>query len=374
VISFQSVFPTFRGGISKFSDHLYSHLVSRVDVRASNYSSLYPSILFPGKTQYLTDSDDKYAKSVVHAYNPLSWKSSVDLMITRDTRYYIYSHWHPFFAVSQTSIIKEIKFRYPNVEIAGIIHNVLPHEKFPFQKSLSRKLFNLTDYPIVLSTQSDNEYRELMHGKRPEKLFHPVYDEEWPDEDRNSIRKRLGYDEKDILVLFFGLVRPYKGLDVLIDALNLINLENTRIKPIIVGEFYIDPQTILNKIKPSHLPLYEIINRYVPDDEAASFMLAADLMVLPYRSASQSGVLSNALNYSLPVVVSDLAGLTEQVEYGKTGFIVPPGDSVSLAKELYHIATNVDLPQIRENVSHKKQSLSWERFTDELMAKLKIYE
>jgi glycosyltransferase involved in cell wall biosynthesis len=374
VISFQSVFPTFRGGISKFSDHLYSQFVNRVDVRAFNYTSLYPSVLFPGKNQHLIHSEDRYAKPVLHAYNPLSWKKSVEKMITRDTRYYIYSHWHPFFAVSQTSILKEIKGRYPNVEIAGIIHNVLPHENFPLQKSLTRKLFSLTDYPVVLSTQTFNEYRDLMHGKRPAKLFHPVYEEEWPDEDRDAIRKRLGYDDEDIIVLFFGLVRPYKGLDILIDALNLMNLENTRIKPLIVGEFYVDPQTILNKIKPAHLPHYEVINRYVPDEEAAMYMLAADLMVLPYRSASQSGVLSNALNFSLPVVVTDLAGLTEQVEHGITGFIVPPEDSVSLAKELFHIVTNVNLQNIRENVTRKKKNLSWKRFADELMTKLGISE
>jgi glycosyltransferase involved in cell wall biosynthesis len=374
VISFQSVFPPYRGGISKFSDHLYSHLMSRFDVRASNYSSLYPRLLFPGKTQFLTDSDDQYAEPIVHAYNPLKWRSTVDKMITRDTRYYFYSHWHPFFAVSQISILKEIRNRYPNIEIAGIIHNVLPHEPFPFQRSLTRRLFKLTDHPVVLSNQTLREYRDLMFGKRPTKLFHPVYEEDWPDEDRNAIRKRLGYEEDDIVVLFFGLVRQYKGLDVLIDALNLMNLDNTRIKPLIVGEFYIEPQTILNKIKPSHLHHYEIINRYVPDDEAAMYMMAADLMVLPYRSASQSGVLSNALNFSLPVVVSDLAGLTEQVDHGRTGYIVPAEDSVSLAKELFNIVTNVNLGQIRENVTLKKQSLSWDRFVDELSARLEIYD
>lgn len=374
MISFQSVFPTFRGGISKFSDHLYSQLENRVDVRAINYKALYPPILFPGKTQHLTDSQDIYASPIVHSYNPLTWKSSVGKIITKDTRYYIYSHWHPFFAVSQTSMLKEIKNRHPNVEIAGIIHNVLPHENFPFQKSLTRKLFNLTDYPVVLSTQTFNEYRDLMHGKRPVKLFHPVYEENWPDEDRDTVRKRLGYDDSDIIVLFFGLVRPYKGLDILIDALNLMNLDNTRIKPLIVGEFYVDPQSILNKIKPGHLPHYEIINRYVPDEEAAMYLLASDLMVLPYRSASQSGVLSNALNYSLPVVVTDLAGLTEQVEHGKTGFIVPPEDPVSLAKELFHIVSNLNLQDIRENVAQKKKNLSWKRFADELFMKLGIYE
>ena len=288
-------------------------------------------------------------------------------MIHQDTLVYLYSHWHPFFAASQISILKEIKTYFPQVVTASIIHNVQPHENFPVQDILTRRLFKLTDHPIVLSEQTHQEFRTLMDGQNPERLFHPVYEQEWPNESRESIRERMGFDEDEIVVLFFGLVRPYKGLDVLVDALNLMNLENTRIRPLIVGEFYIEPQQITNRIKKSHLPYYEIINRYVSDDEAAFYLAASDVMVLPYRSASQSGVLSNALNFNLPVIVSDLAGLKEHVKYGETGFIVPPEDAVSLAKELLHVATTTDLNVMRKNVEALRLQLSWKRFIHELV-------
>jgi glycosyltransferase involved in cell wall biosynthesis len=365
VIAFQSVFPSYRGGISKFSDHLYKALSERYLVRAFNYKKLYPPVLFPGTSQYLEESHELYAHPTLHAYNPLNWKSAYRRMIHAETQVYVYSHWHPFFTASQISILKEIKTRNPDVVTAGIIHNVSPHERFPMQDVLTRRLFKLTDAPIVLSEQTNLEYLGLMSGERPERLFHPVYEQSWPDDSRESIRKRFDFEPNEIVVLFFGLVRQYKGLDILIDALNLINLEKTRIRPLIVGEFYIDPQSILSKIKTEHLPYYEIVNRYVSEDEAARYLSASDVMVLPYRSASQSGVLSNALNFNLPALVSDLPGLTELVKQNVTGRIVEPGNSVALARELVHLATEANLSEMRTNVESYRQRLSWTRFVDE---------
>lgn len=365
MIAFQSVFPSYRGGISKFSDHLYEALSETYPVRAFNYKKLYPRVLFPGTSQYLEESNEPYAHPTLHAYNPFNWKSAYRRMIHAETQVYLYSHWHPFFTASQISILKEIKTRNPDVYTAGIIHNVLPHERFPMQNVLTRRLLKLTDAPIVLSEQTYREYLELMSGERPKRLFHPVYEQAWPTEDRESIRKRLGIKPDEIVVLFFGLVRQYKGLDLLVEALNLINLEKTRIRPFVVGEFYIDPQHILSKIKDEHLPYYEIINRYVSDDDAAQYLAASDIMVLPYRSASQSGVLSNALNFNLPALVTDLPGLTELVRQNETGRIVEPDNAVSLARELVYMSTNADLTSMRKNVESYRKQLSWSRFVDE---------
>ena len=365
MIAFQSVFPSYRGGISKFSDHLYQALSEWYPVRAFNYKKLYPPLLFPGTSQFLEESDEPYAHPTLHAYNPFNWKSAYRRMIHAETQVYLYSHWHPFFTASQISILKEIKTRNPQVYTAGILHNVLPHEHFPMQQVLTRRLLTLTDAPIVLSEQTHQEYLGLMSGERPHRLFHPVYDQSWPTEDRESIRKRLGIQPGEVAVLFFGLVRSYKGLDVLIDALNLIHLEKTRIRPFIVGEFYIDSQQLLSKIKDEHLPYYEIVNRYVSDQDAANYLAASDIMVLPYRSASQSGVLSNALNFNLPALVTDLPGLTELVRQDETGRIAEPGNAVSLARELVYMSTEADLGSMRRHVEAYRKELSWSRFVDE---------
>jgi len=372
VIAFQSVFPSFRGGISKFSDHLYRSLSKRYPVRAFNYKKLYPPLLFPGTTQLLEETEEPYAHPTLHAYNPLNWNAAYRRMIHAETQVYLYSHWHPFFAASQISILKEIKTRNPDVRIAGILHNVAPHERFPGQDVLTRRLFKLTDVPIVLSEQTDQEYRGLMSGKHARRLFHPVYEQSWPTESRDVIRARLGIKPDEVVVLFFGLVRQYKGLDVLVDALNLINLENTRIRPFVVGEFYIEPRTVLNRIKSDHLPYYEIVNRYVTDAEAATYLAASDVMVLPYRTASQSGVLSNALNFDLPVIVTDLPGLTELVQQGETGLVVDADNPVALARGLVRISTQINRDTMRKNVSRYRDHLSWGRFVDEFSRMVEI--
>jgi glycosyltransferase involved in cell wall biosynthesis len=370
VIIFQSVFPSYRGGIARFSDNMFRQLRKHVSVTPYNYRALYPSLLFPGKTQYLEDghlSEQVTAEALVHAFNPFTWKAAARHMIQADTAAYVYSHWHPFFAASQIRIIKELRKLNPHIEIAGMVHNVLPHEHFPLQAGLNRRLFQLTNHNIVLSRHSDDQFRKLMFGQKPVRLFHPVYEEPWPQTPREQVRRRLGYKPDEIIVLFYGLVRPYKGLDVLIDALNLINLEQTRIRPLIVGEFYVDADTILSRIRKDHLPYYEILNHYVSDEIAADYLYASDVMVLPYRSASQSGIFSNALNFELPMVVSDLPGLTEHIEHGKNGRIFPVGDPVSLAKELCFLTENGVLDGYRRQMTELRQHLSWNRFAVELL-------
>lgn len=375
MIVFQSVFPAYRGGIARFSDAMYRSLRQQTTVKPYNYRALYPSVLFPGKTQYLDDLDAGEtigAEALVHAFNPFTWKQAARRMMESDTSVYTYSHWHPFFAASQIQLIKELRRISPRIEIAGIIHNVLPHERFPMQKWLNRRLYSLTDHNIVLSENSEVQYRELMFGRKPARLFHPVYEEEWPEAPREEIRGKLGYRSDEVIVLFYGLVRPYKGLDVLIDALNLINLEQTRIRPLLVGEFYVDFDSIINRIRKEHLPYYEIVNRYVSDEDAARYLYASDVMVLPYRSASQSGVLSNALNFELPVIVSDLAGLTEHVRHGVSGVVIPVGDHVRLAQELCRLINDGSLTVYRSGMRELREKLSWQRFTRELLQLFRV--
>lgn len=318
------------------------------------------------------DTSDEYAEAVLHAYNPFNWSGAAGRMINRHTEFYLYSHWHPFFAPAQKRVIGRIRKINRNVRSVGLIHNVLPHDRFPFQCRITRKLLQATDYPVLLSAQTEQQFRRILPGKPYLKLFHPVYEQPWPSEARHVIRRRLGFGEDEVVVIFFGLIRPYKGLDVLIEALNLINLEKRRIRPLIVGEFYVEPNTILSKIKKTHLPYFEVVNRFVDDREAAMYLYASDLMVLPYKSASQSGVLSNALNFNLPVIASDLPGLAEQVKHGSTGYLFEPGDFIGLAKYLCDAANHAKITEMRHQVTRLRSDLSWDRFARELIASIRF--
>lgn len=367
MISFLSVFPPFRGGISRFSHHLYEALRQRHTTRAFNFSHLYPPILFPGKSQ--TESgDEPYATPVLHSYQPFNWRPTGLRILKARPQVLIYSYWHPFFAPSMTSVISAMKDRRPGLEVIGLLHNVRAHEMFPMEKTLFKRLMAQTDYPVVLSSQTEGEYRDWMGGAQPERLFHPVYEQPMPEKSVSELRKKHGFEDGDTILLFFGFIRTYKGLDVLIDALNLLDLQALRIRPLIVGEFYIDKATLVNRIRPDHLPYYEIIDSYVSHHDAAEFMAMSDAMMLPYRSASQSGILSNAVNFNLPVICSDLAGLTDHVTDGVNGMIHRREDPIDLARVIQRFVQTGDAKTMRAEMQRLKGGLGWDSFASRMLA------
>jgi glycosyltransferase involved in cell wall biosynthesis len=306
----------------------------------------------------------------VHPWNPLSWSGSsakLSECLAKEYPVYMFSHWHPFFSLSQYRIIKSLKKKRPDLKIAGIFHNVEPHERFPFQQQLTRKLINATDVPVVLSSQTESEFREFTRGRQPVKLFHPVYEQDYPSEQTHAIRKRLGLESDDFVLLFFGLVREYKGLDILIDALNSIPMHTHRIQLLVAGEFYVNAEVLMNRISAENKDRIRIINRFVSNQESAEFLSISDIMVLPYRTASQSGVMSDAIHFEMPVIVSNLPGLTEHIKQGKHGYIVTAGDSSALAEAIVEAANATDRQAMRSEMKELKKNLSWPRFSSELL-------
>lgn len=371
MITFLSVFPPYRGGIAKFSDYLYKHLTKTENVEAYNYSKLYPSVLFPGKSQKLDVEIERYAEPVLHSYNPFNWPISARKIAADKPEVVIYSFWHPFFVPCLYQTLKHIKKKYSDTRLIGVAHNILPHEKFPFGQVLSKKLFNLSDHLILLSQQTEQEFHELHPDTEYTKLFHPVYEQPYPPTGRRELRKKYGVNEDDHVLLFFGLVRKYKGLDLLIEALNQIDLESLHIKPFIVGEFYTNKQDLLNKIQPSKMSHYTIIDRFISEEEVSEIFTLSDLMVLPYKTASQSGVLSNAINFQLPVLVSDLPGLTEHIDAGETGLIFETSNTTTLRDQILSFVKKDMYDKISSNLTSLKVALSWEKFTNELLKILK---
>jgi glycosyltransferase involved in cell wall biosynthesis len=243
----------------------------------------------------------------------------------------------------------------------------MPHEPFPLQKWLTRKLFDQTDDVILLSSQTEIEYRALHYPKPYHHLFHPVYEQDWPSGRRKHLRQDLGFNPDDNILLFFGLVRDYKGLDVLIDALNMTDLEKYNIHPVIVGEFYTNKQKLLNRIDPHDLDRYTIVDRFVSDEEAGEYMYISDLMALPYKSASQSGILSNAINFHLPVVVSNLPGLTEHITHNENGLIFEANDPGSLHDVLTYFFQENQAHHYKKQMADLKDKLSWMTFAQEVL-------
>lgn len=368
MISFLSVFPPFRGGISRFSHHLYEALRERHTTHAFNFTKQYPPFLFPGTRQTENESGSAYSKPILHAYQPLNWRGAGRTILKARPHLLIFSYWHPFFAPSLTSVIRTMKERRPGLDVVGVLHNVLPHENFPFQKTLTRRLLSLTDIPVVLSSQTETEFKTWLPGRDPVRLYHPVYDQPVPDKPVSDLRRKHGFAGTDRVLLFFGFIREYKGLDVLIEALNLLDLQALRIRPLIVGEFYIDKNALLRRIRNDHLPYYEIIDRYVSQSEAAEYLALSDAMMLPYRSASQSGILSNAVNFHLPVVCADLPGLTDHIADGVNGLVHRREDPIDLARAITQFVKTADALAMREAMKGLKSRLGWDAFARDLLA------
>ncbi|MDX1672941.1 MAG: glycosyltransferase [Balneolaceae bacterium] len=367
MISFLSVFPPYRGGISTFSDYLYRHLSDHRVVNAYNFKTLYPDLLFPGKSQKREEEGESYAEPLLHSYNPLNWNRAARRIAKDQPDFLLYSHWHPFFSPAYSSVMKKLSVQSPSTRSVCIAHNILPHESFPFGKQLIRRMLNRTDKIVLLSGQTLGELHQLKVNIENRKLFHPVYTMQPTSRSRSELREAYGFQPGDRVLLFFGLIRKYKGLDLLIDALNQLDLEQLQIRPLIAGEFYDSKEDYIDRIRQDHRSLYTIVDRFVTDEELAEIFTLSDLLVLPYRSASQSGILANAIQFQLPVLVSDQPGLTEHIDHGKTGLIFESENVEALRSAIRQYIETIDTEKMRENLKQLKNELSWENFTGQLL-------
>lgn len=310
---------------------------------------------------------ENYSHRIIHSFNPLNWKNAAAKIVNQHPESVVFCYWHPFFAPALLRIQHHVKNQNPEIKTAVLAHNVLPHERFPFGKLLSRKLLSAADDVIVLSEQSLNEARKLNITKRIHKLFHPVYEQEYPEANRDALRSKMGFKPSDKVFLFFGLVRHYKGLDLMIEAMNQLDLKSLNIRPFIVGEFYVEKDEILDKIKPEHREYYRIVDRFINDDEVAEVFTLSDAMILPYRTASQSGILANAINFRLPPIVSNLPGLTEYLENRKNALIVEKENIGELQLAIKTLTDSDLLNHLSENLTALKQRLSWEQFCEQFV-------
>jgi glycosyltransferase involved in cell wall biosynthesis len=322
----------YRGGIAQFLAVLCSELeAGGHKIRAFNFTRQYPSFLFPGRAQ-TTDARPAIAlesERTVDSLNPLTWFRTYSKLRSFKPDFVLLSWWTPFFGPCFWTLSFLLR-RFAKVPVAYVCHNVLPHERRVVDVPLTKLALRESDFLVLLSEQSEGELKEVSPGAKHVTLYHPRYSFFLkPGLTRGQARSRLGLDGKTLL--FFGYVRPYKGLEVLLDAFGEYGREDSGARLLVVGEFYEDRAPYESRIERLGLAgRVDLVDRYISDDEVADYFTAADLLVLPYHSATQSGVIQIAQSFGLPVVTTNVGGLPEVVEEGKTGFLVPPGDAKAL--------------------------------------------
>jgi glycosyltransferase involved in cell wall biosynthesis len=371
LIRFLSVFSPYRGGIATFSDHLLIHLQKLGDVRPVNFKAQYPSMLFPGKNQFYDSPERVIEPRSYHSYNPINWLSTAKEISSDQPDWLIFSQWHPFFIPGYRVLMNRVSRSSPKTKFAAVVHNVLPHESFPMQESLLKSFFNRLELAVVLSDQTREEILSLNTSVDILRSFHPVYPRQLSEKSAGELRLKWGLEEDSIILLFFGLIRDYKGIDVLFHAMNqLSEEERERVQIVIAGEFYMDESELTSVLNTNVSSRVSIYNHFMNDEELGELFVLSDAMVLPYKTASQSGVIAEAIFANLPVITTNHPGLTNYIHHGKNGYIAEPDDVESLAEILKNLKKEA-LKKMGNQQSIEAKKYSWEELSNQILGKLK---
>ena len=360
-IALLSCFYPYRGGISQFNTYLYEELGKRHIVKAFNFTRQYPEILFPGKTQYVTADDEAVpveSTSLLDTANPFSYVKTYKAIRDWEPDVLIVRYWMSWFAPSLGYITRRMK---KHCKVISILDNVIPHEPHFFDAPLTKYFLKGSTGCVTLCEAVSKDLLKLSPDKKYTVIQHPLYSHFGQKLEREEAERRLGLEPGRKNLLFFGLIRTYKGLDILLEAFGKLSDEY---QLIIAGEPYgsFDKyQQIIDT-----LPNKDRIRmnlKYIKDSEVKDYFSAADLAVLPYRSATQSGISSVSYHFEVPMIVTDTGGLKETIGDRGTGIVADECTPECILKEIHRFFSEPGLQEecIR-NIRLEKERLSWNTF------------
>ena len=364
----------YRGGIAAFSDRLATEFVAEdVDVELYTVTLQYPSFLFPGKTQY---SDAPAPENIkifrkINSINPITWIKTAKEIRGKNPDIVIFAYWMSFFAPCYAKMAKIIS-KDKNTCCIGLVHNMMPHEKSILDKLFSPCFVKKMDAFVALSKSVLQDVSKLDKKDKPKQFSpHPLYDHYGDKEDKVMAMNSLYLDNNYNYILFFGLIREYKGLDLLLKAMADERIDNYPLKLIVAGEFYDKKEPYLQMIDNYQINDKVIIcDKYIPDEEVKNFFNLADMVVQPYKSATQSGVTQVAYHFEKPMLVTDVGALREIVPDGKVGYVVEP-DPVKIADAICDFYDNEREEFFENNVIEEKKKYEWSKMTETIM---KLYK
>jgi glycosyltransferase involved in cell wall biosynthesis len=329
----------YRGGIAHFTEMTITGLAERGhDVRPVTFSRQYPEWLFPGKTQYEPDSDApplvRSAPRLLDTVNPLSWIRTAQALRAAAPDAVVFQYWMPFFAPAYGVVARLL--RWADIPSLAVVHNALPHERHWGDAVLSRFFLRACEGHVVMSDAVADDLQAL---RRPDaavrRIEHPVYERFGDPVPRGKARAALGLPLDAPVLLFFGFVREYKGLHVLLEALPRVLEGRPDAHLVVAGEPYDDPARYRRLIARHDLTdRVHWYDQYVPSGAVPTVFSAADLVVQPYVSATQSGVAKIATHFEVPMIVTDVGGLAEAIPHEEVGFVVPPERPRALAEAI----------------------------------------
>ena len=355
-------FPYRGGGITSFNERLAAAFSQSGDTpEIVNFTYLYPSFLFPGKTQFAEDKtppENIIIHRKINSINPFNWikvgrqlkKQKPDIVIVR--------YWLPFLGPALGTILRKVK-KNKHTKIICIADNIIPHEKRIGDRSFTKYFLKPCDAFITMSQKVLDDLRHFEKNKPALIVPHPLYDHFGEKIDTADARKKLKIEANQKLILFFGFIRKYKGLDLLLQAMTDERIKNMGIKLLIAGEFY-DNKNLYQEFISQHQLSDQIILKadFIKDDAIKYYVCAADVVIQPYKNATQSGVTPLAYHFEKPMIVTNVGGLPDMVPHEKSGLVVEP-NAKSIADGILHfyeLGEAFFIPHLRV----EKQKYSWE--------------
>jgi glycosyltransferase involved in cell wall biosynthesis len=366
-----------RGGLATFNQRLCKQFIDEGhECSIYSFSLQYPSFLFPGTTQYSTEPapTDMEIYSVINSVHPLNWWQVGNVLNRMRPDIIVVRYWLPFMGPALGTILRRVR-KNKHTRIVAITDNIIPHEKRPGDIPFTRYFLNSCDAFITMSEKVMNDLRQFEKNKPAQQVLHPLYDNFGDPISKEEARKKLGIDIHDKIILFFGFIRKYKGLDILLEAMPLVNptapdsYRNNKqqtIKLLVAGEFYEDAKPYQEQIKRLGIQDNLILRTdFIPDSEVKYYLCAADAVIQPYRSATQSGVTPLAYHFEKPMVVTNVGSLPTLVPHEKVGLVCEP-EPVSLAAAItryFELGEQYFIPHLRI----EKEKYSWHNIVNAIL-------
>lgn len=354
-----------RGGLASFDERLARQFTQQgFDTTIYTFSLQYPDFLFPGTTQYSTEPapTDIKIKVRINSINPLNWIRVGSELKKIKPAILIVRYWLPLMGPCLGTILRIVK-QNKYTKVICIADNIIPHEKRPGDVPFTKYFIKPVDAFVTMSAKVMSNLKNLT-SKPAQQIVHPLYDNFGEALSKQDARKHLGLPEADKIILFFGFIRKYKGLDLLLEAMSLISQQATvdgqsKIKLLVAGEFYEDRKLYDDLIASLNISDSLILKTdFIADSEVKYYLSAADFVIQPYKNATQSGVTPLAYHFEKPMLVTNVGGLPDLVPDRKVGLIAEP-NAHSIAekvKELYQLGEDYFLPHLRE----EKKKYSWQ--------------
>ena len=360
------VYP-YKGGIAHYTSLMYQALAKKYDVEMISYKMQYPKFLFRKEQKdYRNDMFRvQEARFLIHTANPVNIINTAQKIKKMHPDLVIMQWWHPYFApcywILEAALGKKIKKMF-------VCHNVFPHERFPMDRFLTKLVLKKGDYFLVHSKSDGTDLLTIKQDAKYRQNPHPTYNAfQIRNITKVQARDELSINSDQKLLLFFGFVRAYKGLRYLIQAMPAIRKQLGNVTLMVVGAFGSDKQDYMDLIERHKVQdCIKVIDGYTPDNEVEKYFAACDLVVLPYESATQSGIVQIAYGFEKPVVVTNVGGLPDVVADEKTGYVVEPRNPQQLAEAIIRYYKCGMETVFAENVKKEADRFSWDRLTEKV--------